>query len=200
MLSLRISTRDGAAGDAARRVAKRDEMTLERTPSGARTCRAFGAPRKFGLAVAFALAASGAAAAGPTPAPRAHAKPTPRSTAHPLARRPTARLPVATALPAGVLARRPHDPPKIVAIASSPVVPGRSFAAVVRTTSNVASVEVRIDGFSQSLPRLGVGRFRFAYDVPRYLPPMLRRGYTVQFIARNVDGARDERDMPLVLR
>lgn len=103
---------------------------------------------------------------------------------------------------AGVPERRPHDIPQIVQISPrAPIVSGGEHLRVrIETTSNVASVEARMDGFGQNLQRLGVGRWLFSYQVPQHLPPLLKHAYNMQFIARNVDGIRTTREISVTLR
>lgn len=94
----------------------------------------------------------------------------------------------------------PHAPPRILAIAFSAAVVrgGETVVGRVRTTSNVASVEVRVVGFSTVMTRRGVGEFSVNYPVPM-LPPWLHRTYPVEVIARNVDGVRETRTLEITL-
>ncbi len=102
---------------------------------------------------------------------------------------------------ATVLMSSPNDPPRIIAIAlSSPeAVGGQVITGTVKTSSNVASVEVRLAGYSASLSRVGVGEFGLAYKVPK-LPSFLRRTYTVEVIARNSRGDPTSSSFPLTVR
>jgi hypothetical protein len=134
----------------------------------------------------------------------------------------TAALPAQTAVPSGfaatpsalpatpsapggesdqaVVVAAPHAPPRILAVAFSAAVVrgGETVVGRVRTTSNVASVEVRVVGFSTVMTRRGVGEFSVKYPVP-VLPPWLHRTYPVEVIARNVDGVRETRTLEITL-
>jgi hypothetical protein len=96
----------------------------------------------------------------------------------------------------------PHDPPQIldVQISTDDVHPGDTVVGHVRTSSNVASVEARVEGYSSALPKIGVGEFEIAYKVPPAIPWYLQRTYMLHVIARNVDGVQATRVLPLTLR
>ena len=68
----------------------------------------------------------------------------------------------------------------------------------VTTSSNVASVEVRIATYSIVMQKTGVGAFAIDYSVAD-VPFFLRGTYTMHVIARNTAGARDERAIPLTI-
>ncbi len=78
------------------------------------------------------------------------------------------------------------DPPQIVAVWLSEAAfnSGDRACASVVTSSNAVSVEARIESYGRSLERSGVGTFHGCLDVPS-VPPFLRRGFTLQFVARN---------------
>ena len=76
---------------------------------------------------------------------------------------------------------------------------GGVWAGAVMTSSNVASVEIRTDTFSFSVPRTHAGDFEFLYDIPD-LPPYLRRQFALRVIARNAAGDREEEDIPIQIR
>jgi hypothetical protein len=69
----------------------------------------------------------------------------------------------------------------------------------VATSSNVASVEARIAGYSVGLTKVGVGRFGFVGTVPQ-LPPILYRSYELEFIARNTRGDATKQSVPISVR
>ncbi len=69
----------------------------------------------------------------------------------------------------------------------------------VTTSSNVASVEARIGGYSVALAKVGVGRFELAYTVGP-LPWFVRGNFTMQVIARNTRGDKTTRAVPLKVR
>ena len=95
----------------------------------------------------------------------------------------------------------PHAPPRILAINISTLNAraGQTVSGSVETTSNVASVEVRIAGWGMSLARPRIGYFEASGVIPD-LPPFAKGTYTLQVIARNADGRRAERDFPITLR
>jgi len=65
---------------------------------------------------------------------------------------------------------------------------GDTLSVIVLTSSNVASVEVRVGGYSFNLPKTDVGRFEGAYTVPQ-LPFLMNNTLVLQIIARNTAGA-----------
>lgn len=95
----------------------------------------------------------------------------------------------------------PHAPPKILAIDLSTlaVTGGDTVSGSVETTSNVASVEARIAGWSMSLPRTRIGHFEASGQLPD-LPFFAKGTYKLEVIARNADGVKAERDIPITLR
>jgi hypothetical protein len=99
-----------------------------------------------------------------------------------------------------VVLAAPHAPPRIltVALSASVVRGGQIVVGRVRTTSNVASVEVRVEGFSTVMTHRSAGDFTLNYSVP-VLPPWLHRKYPVQVIARNVDGVSETRTLEITL-
>ncbi|HEY0798797.1 MAG TPA: hypothetical protein VGD50_06575 [Candidatus Baltobacteraceae bacterium] len=100
-----------------------------------------------------------------------------------------------------VVMANPHDPPQIldVSISTQDIHPGDVIVGHVRTSSNVASVEARVEGYSSSLPKVGIGEFQIAYRVPS-IPWYLQRTYSLSVIARNIDGAQATRTFPVTLR
>ena len=122
---------------------------------------------------------------------------------------PAPPVSLATAQPAIVVAEQPapvmaapHDPPQIldVHLSTQEIRGGETVYGQVRTSSNVASVEARVEGYSSSLPKVGVGEFAIAYKVPPVIPFYLQHSYSLHLIARNVDGAQATRDLPVSLR
>jgi hypothetical protein len=95
----------------------------------------------------------------------------------------------------------PDAPPRILAMAmSTPVAhPGEVVSGTVETSSNVASVEARIAGYSSSMRKVGVGRFSLSYRVPN-LPFFLHRTYTIEVIARNTRGDAVRTSVPITIR
>ncbi len=73
------------------------------------------------------------------------------------------------------------------------------LSGVVLTSSNVASVEVRIAGFATSMPKTDVGRFEGRYQVP-HLPFFMSHSFQMEIIARNTAGDAVEQGFPLQIR
>jgi hypothetical protein len=96
----------------------------------------------------------------------------------------------------------PHGYPEIksVTLSTTDVRPGRPVHGVVETTPNVHYVEARIDYRNVALHQDAPGRFSLTYAVPWWLPPWLRHGYTLQIVARSVDGVEAWRAIPIVVR
>jgi len=69
----------------------------------------------------------------------------------------------------------------------------------VETSPNVGYVEARITNYAVPLTREGVGRFSLAYKVP-WIPFWLHRTYTLQIVARSVDGFEVKASIPIQLR
>jgi hypothetical protein len=86
-----------------------------------------------------------------------------------------------------------------VVISSTTVRSGDTVSGYIQTSSNVASVELRIAGFSISMVKSGVGRFDLAYTVPS-VPFFLHRTYPMDIIARNTRGDRATTSVPITVR
>lgn len=99
------------------------------------------------------------------------------------------------------IAEPPDAPPKILSMSiSTPVAHGGDIVSgTVETTSNVASVETRIDGYSSSMEKVGVGKFVMTYRVPK-LPFFLHRTYNIEIIARNTKGDAVRSSIPITIR
>ena len=95
----------------------------------------------------------------------------------------------------------PHGYPAItsVSIASTEIHAGRPVHGDVQTSANVRYVEARIDYRSVAMHEDAPGKFSLTYTVPWWLPPWLRHGYTLQIIARSVDGVETARAIPIVV-
>jgi hypothetical protein len=143
---------------------------------------------------AFAVAA-GPAASQSTPAPAPTPTPTPLT-------QPTATpVPSPTPLPTPPVLP-PNAPPEIVAysISTDVLYSGETITGYVVTSTNVASVEVRVATISINMPRTDFGQFSMSYQVPN-LPFFVPRGpYTMRIIARNTPGDAVEQDLPVTLR
>lgn len=113
--------------------------------------------------------------------------------------------PLATLAPTSIMPqvlREPPDaPPRILAMSlSTPVAKGGEVVSgTVETSSNVASVEARIGGYSTSMQKVGTGKFQLSYRVPS-LPFFLHRTYMIQVIARNAKGQAVSTALPITLR
>lgn len=76
---------------------------------------------------------------------------------------------------------------------------GEHVTGSVTTSSNVASVELRLAGYSMTMRKIGVGAFATTYVIPD-IPVFLKRTYDLQVIARNVDGTQDTQSIPIDIR
>lgn len=96
----------------------------------------------------------------------------------------------------------PHGYPAIhgVDISSTTVRAGRPVHGSVETSDNVKYVEVRIDYRAVAMHEDAPGKFSLTYTVPWWLPPWLRHGYTLQIIARSIDGVETLREVPITVR
>ena len=93
------------------------------------------------------------------------------------------------------------EPPQIRAVwlSSLALERGATWSGEISTSSNVASVEVRTDSFSFSVPRRHVGTFVFSYEIPD-LPPYLRRPFVLHIVARNAAGQASDEILPIEIR
>jgi hypothetical protein len=93
--------------------------------------------------------------------------------------------------------------PKILSVSLSAldVAPGQALTGRVATSPNVGYVEARVENYNQALTRQSTGKFALAYTVPLYLAPMfwLKHSWTLQIIARSVDGVEVRKTMPIRL-
>jgi hypothetical protein len=96
----------------------------------------------------------------------------------------------------------PHGYPAInaVAISTTTIRAGRPVHGSVETSDNVNYVEVRIEYRAVAMHQDASGKFSLTYTVPWWLPPWLRHGYTLQIIARSVDGVETLREIPITVR
>jgi hypothetical protein len=93
-----------------------------------------------------------------------------------------------------------HGMPRILAV----IIPsdrsfrvGQTIHGRVETSANVGYVEARIQYRNAPLHRDGVGVFSLAYTIPWWLPPWLRHEWTLQIIARSIDGVEVKQDLPI---
>lgn len=113
-----------------------------------------------------------------------------------------AEAPAADATPASSLVvRAPDDPPEIVSFAISEHVvhPGDVLSGSVTASSNVASVEVRVAGYSYVMTKVAPGQFRLAATIPS-VPKIFRRTYPLVAIARNARGDATQTQTQITLR
>ena len=104
-------------------------------------------------------------------------------------------------MPSGVEAAAPQAPPRILSIDFDPHVvhPGQTISGTVLTTSNVASVEVRIAGYGATMSKDGPGQFSLRYTIGQ-LPFFLYRTYTMTIVARNTRGDAATQSVPITIR
>jgi hypothetical protein len=83
----------------------------------------------------------------------------------------------------------PDAPPQIlwVNLSSNTVRPGDTVTVTVLTSSNVASVELRVGGYGGGMTKTDVGHFESTALVPR-LPIFIGHKFVLQIIARNSAG------------
>ena len=96
--------------------------------------------------------------------------------------------------------RSPDAPPQIVdvEINSTNVGSGDTLWGKVLTSSNVASVEVRVANVGMGLNKVGVGRFTLEYRLGA-VPFFARGTYPMHIIARNSRGDKTERTLSLTI-
>ncbi|MEA2688569.1 MAG: hypothetical protein QOD51_1176 [Candidatus Eremiobacteraeota bacterium] len=95
----------------------------------------------------------------------------------------------------------PHGYPAIksVNISTTDVHAGRPVHGAVETSDNVHYVEARIEYRAVAMHQDAPGKFSLTYKVPWWLPPWLRHGYTLQIIARSIDGVETAREIPITV-
>jgi hypothetical protein len=92
----------------------------------------------------------------------------------------------------------PGDPPRIVNVwlSKAEFAPGERVAGRFITTTNVASLEIRVEGYGRVVPRKDFGRFEGTLAVPQ-LPSFLHRAFTLQILARNAGGLAAKTTVPI---
>lgn len=95
----------------------------------------------------------------------------------------------------------PDAAPQILWIAISSTAPraGDTLTVTVLTSSNVASVELRVGGYGNGMTKLDVGHFQLASLVPK-LPIFMGHNLTLQIIARNTAGVAAQQNVALKVR
>ena len=141
-------------------------------------------------AALFAVAWLALVGAAVAPSPSASPNPSPAASAAP--------APLATPT---ILMLAPDAAPQIlyVHLSSSSPHAGDTLNIVVLTSSNVASVEIRIASFSANLPKTDVGHFEGGNPVPK-LPFFVSHNFTLDVIARNTAGASVDQSFPFQIR
>jgi len=96
--------------------------------------------------------------------------------------------------------RRPDAPPHIYAVDvnTTDLSSGDTLWGKVLTSSNVASVEMRVATYGVGLQKTGVGRFSLTYRIGS-IPFFVRGTYPMRIIARNTRGDETERTLPLTI-
>lgn len=95
----------------------------------------------------------------------------------------------------------PDAAPQIIYVHLSSNSPraGDTLSVVVLTSSNVASVEIRIAGFGANLPKTDVGHFEGSNPVPK-IPFFMSHSFTLDVIARNTAGATALQSFPFQIK
>lgn len=132
------------------------------------------------------------------PTPMATVAPSPSPSAIPTTLPTSLPSPMATPT---VLMLAPDAAPQILWVGLSSTTPhaGDTLAITVLTSSNVASVELRVGGYGSGMTKTDVGHFELSSQVPR-LPFFMSHSLKLQVIARNTAGVAAEQDVPLQVR
>ena len=114
---------------------------------------------------------------------------------------PAAPLPTASADIATVAAPA-HGVPVIrtYTISARDIRAGSTVSGHVETSENVNYVEARIENQNRAMTHDAPGKFSLSYTVPWWLPPWLRKEYTLQIIARSIDGVETKEYIPIRIR
>ncbi len=101
-----------------------------------------------------------------------------------------------------VLFLPPDAMPQIIGVIlpTSSVTCGETVSGEVIASSNVASVEVRVAGYSRSMQKIGPGRFTITVVVPQLPASFRRRTYILQVLAHNTRGDTVVRTVPITVR
>ncbi len=93
-----------------------------------------------------------------------------------------------------------HGQPRILSIeipANRDFHAGQTVRGSVLTSTNVGYVEARVQYRNVPLHPDGLGKFSLVYTIPWWLPPWLRHQWTLQIIARSVDGVEVKEYFPI---
>ena len=107
----------------------------------------------------------------------------------------------APALAQEVVAAPPHGVPVITStyLSTHDIKAGQSVSGRVETSDNVGYVEARIEYRAIPMHHDGPGKFSIKYTVPWWLPFWLRHEWTLQIIARSIDGVEAKESMPITV-
>lgn len=96
----------------------------------------------------------------------------------------------------------PHGLPVITSvwISTRHMQAGQTVSGRVETSTNVGYVEARIEYRNLALHEDGPGKFSLRYTIPWWLPFWLRHQWTLQVIARSVDGVETREAFPIWVR
>ncbi len=93
-----------------------------------------------------------------------------------------------------------HSEPVITSVwlSTKDIRAGQTVSGRVETSDNVGYVEARIDYRNLPLHHDAPGKFSVVYTVPWWLPWWLRHEWTLQIIARSVDGTEAKEQLPVI--
>jgi hypothetical protein len=144
-----------------------------------------------------------ASAATPTPLAAPPAQPSDQPSSEAVAVAAPTATPTATpiVLPSGVPWADSDAPPQIITfeLSTTLVHPGDVLSGRVTASSNVASVEVRVAGYSYVMSKTAPGEFVLSVKIPS-VPKIFRRTYPLVAIARNTRGDATQRETQLTIR
>lgn len=154
----------------------------------------------FGFACLLLAGVTPSPAPMPTPVPAASPSPSTAPVVTPQPASSAVPSPTPLATPA-VIMLPPDAPPQILWIAISSTAPraGDTLTVAVLTSSNVASVELRVGGYGSGMTKTDVGHFQLASTVPK-LPFFMGHNLTLQIIARNTAGVTAQQNVALHVR
>lgn len=95
----------------------------------------------------------------------------------------------------------PHGLPAIkgYTISTTDIHAGETIHGSVTTSPNVIYAEARIKYRNEVMKSEGPGKFVLSYTVPWWLPPWLRHGYTLEIVARTLDGVETRKGIPITV-
>ena len=95
----------------------------------------------------------------------------------------------------------PHGFPEILhyRLSTTSLRAGQTASGEVETSENVIIVEAHVNYRSAPLKQVAPGKFALTYTVPWWLPPWLRHGYTLELVARSIDGVETSVEIPITI-